>query len=175
MNSDIDRPEALKIFSIIYIFLYISGVACSNHMGSTRKLSESILLNQEINFKQNPIEKYFFIAEKNYFEKQISRKKLMFLREKNSKKNLIFSIEKSIFSSKILLENFFPENIRTFFFKIIFLHDEKIFFDGIFFNLISCSRRIVLKHFQHDSTTLDASIKNVVFFSHYLNITLGNQ
>ena len=37
---------------------------------------------------------------------------------------------------------------------MIFLHDEKIFFDGIFLNLISWSRRIVWKQFQSDSGSL---------------------
>ena len=35
------------------------------------------------------------------------------------------------------------------FFKMIFLHDEKIFFDGIFFKFISWSRRIVWGRFQN--------------------------
>ena len=51
---------------------------------------------------------------------------------------LIFSIEKSIFFLKKKID-FSIEKIKIFvffsdiFFKIIFLHDEKIFFDGIFF------------------------------------------
>ena len=47
----------------------------------TFKLSESlwnrfktILLDQKMNFKKNPIEKYFFIMEKNDFEKKVRKK-----------------------------------------------------------------------------------------------------
>ena len=43
------------------------------------------------------------------------------------------------------------EKNRILFFKIIFLHDDKIFFDQIFLNLISWSRRIILKRFRDDS------------------------
>ena len=76
--------------------------------------------------------KIFFHHGENKFEKktQICFREISF-----------FSIEKSIFQVKILLEkiNFSIEKIEIFrfffeiFFKIIFLHDEKIFFDGIFF------------------------------------------
>ena len=42
------------------------------------------------------------------------------------------------------------EKNRILFFKIIFLHDDKIFFDQIFLNLISWSRRIILNGFRDD-------------------------
>ena len=88
-----------------------------------------------MNLKKNPIEKYFFIVEKNNFEKK-SRKKI--------RKIFKISMEKSIFPSKIFTwENrffywkfeFFQIFFSRFFFKIIFLKDEKIFFDGIFFKV----------------------------------------
>ena len=71
--------------------------------------------------------------EKNDFENFNFQKKL---------KILIFSIEKLIFWSKNFTSKnrFFywkNQNFQLFLeiqiFKIIFLHDEKIFFDGIFF------------------------------------------
>ena len=66
-----------------------------------------------MNLKKNPIEKYFFIMEKNDFEKNLEKifEKFRFFQLKNRNFSNIFS---------------------RFFFKIIFLHDEKIFFDGIF-------------------------------------------
>ena len=111
------------------------------------------------------------IPSKNIF----SSWRKMSLKKKSRKKIdkfLIFSIEKLIFQVKFLLEkiDFSIEKIKIFvffsdiFFKIIFLHDDKIFFDGIFLNLISCSRRIVLKQFQHDSITPDGRIKESTFF-----------
>ena len=115
---------------------------------------QSIFLILELNLKKNPIGKYFFIMEKNDFENFDFQKK---------SKSLIFSIEKSIFWSKHFTwkNQFFywkNENFELFLkskiFKIIFLHDEKIFFDGIFFKFNSWPRRIVLKRFQSDSNSL---------------------
>ena len=126
----------------IYTYIYAPGM--SESIGNRFK---TILLNQEMDLKKNPIEKYFFIMEKNDFENFGFQKKF---------KILIFSIEKLIFPSKCFTwKNWFfywkNQNFQLFLkskiFKIIFLHDEKIFFDGIFLNLISCSRRIVLKQF----------------------------
>ena len=49
---------------------------------------------------------------------------------------------------------------------------KKYFSMGFFLNLISCSRRIVLKQFQHDSITPDVSIKKSAFFFHYSHRSL---
>ena len=59
-------------------------------------------------------------------------------------------IEKSSKKSGLIFQNYFSSR-------------KKIFFDGIFLNLISCFRRVVLKQFRHNSITLDASLKNVCF------------
>ena len=84
-----------------------------------------------MNLKKNPIEKYFFIMEKNDFEKKSQKKieKSWFFQLKNWFFQVKFLLEKIDFSiEKIEISRIFFE----IFFKIIFLHDEKIFFDGIF-------------------------------------------
>ena len=82
---------------------------------------ESILPNLELDFKKNPIEKYFFIMEKNNFEK-ISQD---FFFEN-------FSIlEKSIFPSKFFdfpqNEKFREKNQHFFEKKILRLFFQKYF------------------------------------------------
>ena len=80
--------------------------------------------------KKNPIEKYFFIMEKNDFENFDFQKKLKFL---------IFSIEKSIFEVNFLLQkiDFSIEKIKIFDFfsksKFSKSFFPKIFFDPDFF------------------------------------------
>ena len=63
--SDIEKKHE---FSIILLFLTFEL------MESFRNRSKTILLDQELNFKKNPIEKYFFIMEKNDFEKNVRKK-----------------------------------------------------------------------------------------------------
>ena len=87
-------------------------------MESFRNRSKTILLNQEMNLKKSHRKICFHHGEK-WFWKKIS-KTIWF-----------FSIEKSIFSSKIFTWK--NRNFSKFFwvfFKIIFLHDEKIVFDN---------------------------------------------
>ena len=60
-----------------------------NTSETLQKQSQSILLIQEMNLKKNPIEKYFFVMEKNDFENFDFQKK---------SEISIFSIEKLIFS-----------------------------------------------------------------------------
>ena len=104
--------------------------------------SKTIVLDQEMDFKKNPVEKYFFIFEKNNFEKKS--------REKNLKKSKI-SIEKSIFPSKnFTWENRFSrQNFSDFeifsksiFSKSFFSMMKKYFLIRIFLKHISDVRRI---------------------------------
>ena len=96
---------------------------------------------------------FFFITEKNIFEKKL---------EKKSEKMIFQLFKKSIFSSNnFTWKNRFSnwkkskifENFPRFFFKMIFLHDEKIFFDEIFLKVhlqVEENRfKAVSKRFQH--------------------------
>ena len=93
---------------------------------------QSILLTSKLNFKKNLVEKYFFIMEKNNFEKK-SRKIF--------RKFSIFSIGKSIFPSKNFTWNFHLKiNIFRFsiflkvlfFWKSFFSMMKKYFWFGFF-------------------------------------------
>ena len=98
----------------IYIILYISGVACSNHMGITRKLSESILLNQEMNFKKIPSKNIFSSWRKMILKKSPKKKrkfwffqlKNQFFQVKNLLEKIDFSIEKIEISRKKIRDFF---------------------------------------------------------------------
>ena len=88
MNIDIDRPTVQMIFGIWLYMVYIWRVCIAGFALKRLPIDSPRSLDE---LKKNPIETYFFIMEKNDFEKK-SRKK--------NREISIFSIEKSIFSSK---------------------------------------------------------------------------
>ena len=92
-----------------------------------------ILLDQELNFKKNPIGNYYFFLVEKYFWKKKSEK----------------------FSKKFQNHNWnFSKNFRTFFSKMFFDKKKIKFFDRFFLKFNSWSRRIIIKRFQHDSGSL---------------------
>ena len=103
----------------------------------TFKLSESlrnrfktILLDQEMDLKKIPSKNIFSSWRKMSLKKKPQKKSrnFWFFQLENWFFKLIFYLKKSIFQlKKSKCIDFFAS-----FFKIIFLHDEKIFFDGIF-------------------------------------------
>ena len=108
----------------------------------------------EMDLKKNLIEKYFFIMEKKNFEKKS---------QKNFRNFSIFQLENRFFQVNILLEKIdFPiekiENFRKFFrdffSKLFFSMMKKYFSMRFFLKFISRSRRIVLKKFQSDCSSL---------------------
>ena len=134
MNRDIDRPAAVRnwLFSV-----YIPVYTASNRFEPIWKCFKTILLNQEMNFKKNPIEKYFFIMEKN----DLGKKFQFFFREisifqlKNQFFQVKFLLEKIDFSiEKIKISRFF---LRDFFSKSFFSMMKKYFSMGFFFKSVS--------------------------------------
>ena len=67
-----------------HTFLLETSRETSRAMESCPNCFRTILLKQEMNFKKNPIEKYFLIVAKKKFENKKSEKKM------SSKKKLIF-------------------------------------------------------------------------------------
>ena len=98
-------------------------------------------------FKKNLIEKCFFVMEKNDFEKIFwfilccffsSWKKSIKSKFSKSKFSIFWTFLRFFSTKNILEKNIFfwwkkSKKNSKYFFKIIFLHDEKIFFDEIFF------------------------------------------
>ena len=67
IGSNLYAPHVFHVVFLRFILL-----------GTFRNRSQTILLDQEMNFKKNPIEKkYFFLIEK-YFQKKSSKKKVRF-------------------------------------------------------------------------------------------------
>ena len=95
---------------------------------------QTILLNQEMNFKKNPIEFFWFFPVEKYFQKNRKKKLNFFLK-------LFFDRKKYFFR-------------WDFFAKSFFSMMKKYFSMGFFFKFISWFRRIVWKRFLSDSYSL---------------------
>ena len=143
----------------------------------------SAIESRDIDLSKNPkiIQKYFFIMEKNDFENFHFRKKKRFWKfsAKFKKSPKILDLLKNIANFWIwdfLGANWgfsiFAENFqKTFFskmkiFKIIFLHDEKIFFTRIFFYDLEYVSRVQANTMQRPGqfTALPTARKLIMFF-----------
>ena len=96
---------------------------------------KTILLDQEMNFKKNPVKKYFFILEKNNFEKKIEKNNIFFVSQKISNLENFDFFEKSKFSRKNMKFSISKKNTDFFltFFENIFRPEKKVFFRWDFF------------------------------------------
>ena len=133
---------------------YNSGLTSAENHGNVLELLPIDSPRSGDMILKNPIEKYFFIMEKNDFENFRFSKKV---------ENRFFSIEKSTFSIFLKIKNS----------KIFFLHDEKIFFDGIFFKvqLLVKENRLeaVPERFQHFKGRKSQEGEKGPFFLHYVS------